>query len=77
MLANFQLFGVYAEADKALHLRTIERVTPMVRHYAPAAPPAQRKVVATVISPPTSGAVRGSPRATAEASLRRGSVAPR
>jgi AcrR family transcriptional regulator len=49
MLVNFQLYGVYAEADKALHRHTIERVTVMVRHYAPSLGPAQRRVVATLI----------------------------
>ena len=49
MLVNFQLYGVYAEADKALHLHTIERVASMVRRYAPAVPPAQRKVVGTMV----------------------------
>ena len=49
MLANFQLHGVYAEADKALHLHTIERVAAVVRRYAPAVPPAQRKIVSTLV----------------------------
>lgn len=49
MVTNFQLYGVYAEADKALHRHTIERVSAMVRHFAPAIPSAQRKIVATVV----------------------------
>lgn len=49
MLINFQLYGLYAEADKALHRHTIERVTIMIRRYAPRLPPAQRRVVATLI----------------------------
>jgi len=36
MHANF--YGVYAEADRVLHLRTIERIA-LVRHDAPAVPP--------------------------------------
>jgi AcrR family transcriptional regulator len=48
MLVNFQLYGVYAEADKALHRHTIDRVTVMIRRYAPGLPAAQRRVVATL-----------------------------
>ncbi|HMI82735.1 MAG TPA: TetR/AcrR family transcriptional regulator [Polyangiaceae bacterium] len=49
MLVNFQLYGVYAEADKALHRHTIERVAVMVRRYAPGLAAAQRRIVATLI----------------------------
>jgi AcrR family transcriptional regulator len=48
MLVNFQLYGVYAEADKALHRHTIDRVTVMIRRYAPRLAPAHRRVVATL-----------------------------
>jgi hypothetical protein len=40
---------VYAEADKALHRHTIERVAVMVRRYAPGLAAAQRRIVATLI----------------------------
>jgi hypothetical protein len=33
MLVNFQLYGVYAEADKALHSHTIDRVAAVIRSY--------------------------------------------
>ena len=49
MLVNFQLYGVYAEADMALHRYVIERVTVMVRRYAPGLAATQRRVVATLI----------------------------
>lgn len=49
MLVNFQLYGVYAEADKALHRHTIDRVMVMIRRYAPQLGPAQRRVAATLI----------------------------
>jgi len=49
MLVNFQLYGVYAEADKALHRHTIERVTVTIRRYAPRLRPAQLRVVATLV----------------------------
>jgi AcrR family transcriptional regulator len=49
ILVNFQLYGVYAEADKVLHRYVIDRVTVMVRRYAPDLPPTQRRVVATLI----------------------------
>lgn len=49
MLVNFQLYGVYAEEDKALHRHTIDRVTAMVRRFAPGLGLAQRRVVATLI----------------------------
>jgi len=49
MLVNFQLYDVYAEADRALHRHTIERVAVMIRRYAPGLPPSQRRVVATLV----------------------------
>jgi AcrR family transcriptional regulator len=49
MLVNFQLYGVYADADKALHRHTIERVTMMIRRYAPGLAAGQQRVVATLI----------------------------
>ena len=48
LLVNFQLYGVYAEADRALHQHTIDRVAALVRRYAPDLPPAQSKVIATL-----------------------------
>lgn len=48
LLVNFQLYGVYADADRALHDHTIERVAALVRRYAPALAPAQRKVIGTL-----------------------------
>jgi len=49
MLVNFQLYGVYAEADKILHQYVIERVAVIVRRYAPDLAADQRRVVATLI----------------------------
>lgn len=49
MLVNFQLYGVYAEADRALHRHTIERVAIIIRRYAPGLAPARRRVAATLI----------------------------
>jgi AcrR family transcriptional regulator len=48
MLVNFQLYGVYAEADKALHQHAIEGVAVLIRRYAPALAAPQRRVVATL-----------------------------
>jgi AcrR family transcriptional regulator len=49
LLVNFQLYGVYAEADTALHRHTIDRLTVVIRRYAPGIAPAQRRVVSTLI----------------------------
>ncbi|MET0593106.1 MAG: TetR/AcrR family transcriptional regulator [Polyangiaceae bacterium] len=48
MLVNFQLYGVYAQADRALHGQAIDRVAALARRVAPHLPLAQRKLVATV-----------------------------
>jgi AcrR family transcriptional regulator len=48
LLVNFQLYGVYAQADRALHDHTTDRVGALVRRYAPDLTASQRKVIATV-----------------------------
>jgi AcrR family transcriptional regulator len=48
MLLNFQLYGVYAAADRALHRHTIDRVAALVRRYAPTLAPTQRQIIGTL-----------------------------
>jgi AcrR family transcriptional regulator len=48
MLVNVQLYGVYAQADKALHDHAIDRVAALMRSYAPALARSQRKIIATL-----------------------------
>jgi len=48
MLLNFQLYGVYAKADRALHRHAIDRVAALIRRYAPDLAPTQRKIIGTL-----------------------------
>jgi AcrR family transcriptional regulator len=49
LLVNFQLYGIFEQADVALTRYVIERVQALVRKHAPRVEPAKRKIVATTI----------------------------
>jgi AcrR family transcriptional regulator len=49
MLVNFQLYGVYAEADAAVHARFISRIETLIAAHATELAPARRKLVATMV----------------------------
>ena len=49
ILVNFHLYGMYAEADLALHRYFVGRVAANMAIEAPGIPLAQRKLLATMI----------------------------
>lgn len=49
ILVNFHLYGMYAEADLALHRYFVERVADNMAVEAPGLPPARRQVLATMV----------------------------
>jgi AcrR family transcriptional regulator len=46
---NFQLYGVYAEADEALYRVFVDRTQALIAAHSPGLPPLQRRVVATLV----------------------------
>lgn len=49
VIANFQLYGLYAEADTALHALIVEQIATRIEGIAPHLPPRRRALVAEMV----------------------------